>query len=92
MVRKIEGEITPFTLPPQADEKPTSNERVQFAIGPRSAQRLTRLMDDTEAETSAEVVRKALRLYDAWLQEHKNGHQIMLRKVDGELSPFAFVQ
>jgi hypothetical protein len=66
-------------------EKPTA--RVQFEVSSRSLERLKALKGKIEANSYAEVVKNALRLYEVLLAERENGSQFLVRDVDGNLSP-----
>ncbi|HEY4125399.1 MAG TPA: ribbon-helix-helix protein, CopG family, partial [Rhizomicrobium sp.] len=45
--------------------------RVQLEMPPQAMERLTRLKEKTEAASYAEVIRNALRLYEALVDEHE---------------------
>lgn len=66
-------------------EKPESK-RVQMELAPKSLSRLKRLQDITEAASYAEVVRNALRLYEALVNEHENGGELLVNR-NGQISP-----
>ncbi len=53
---------------------------------PRSVERLKTLQLKTEASSYAEVVRNALRLYEALIQEVEDGNKILIER-DGAMSP-----
>ncbi|QCB56319.1 hypothetical protein E5675_19040 [Sphingopyxis sp. PAMC25046] len=57
--------------------------RVQMDLPPRSLERLQRLQDVTEAASYAEVMRNALRLYEAMIAETEAGREIMIKSKDG---------
>ena len=61
-----------------------STTRVQLEMPPQAMERLQRLKDRTEAASYAEVIRNALRLFEALLEEHEKGGQFSLKKPDGE--------
>jgi len=67
--------------------KPTKN-RVQFDLAPRSMERLNALKTKTEASSYAEVVKNALRLYEALIEEVESGKQFLVRDKDGVVSPY----
>lgn len=72
--------------------RPTSDEkrelkRVQMDMPVRSIERLKRLQSVTEAASYAEVVRNALRLYEALISEVEAGHEIMIRR-EGQIAPY----
>jgi hypothetical protein len=62
--------------------------RVQFDLPPRSMERLNMLKLKTEASSYAEVVKNALRLYEALIEEAENGRQFLVRDRDGTVSPY----
>ncbi|NQV58583.1 MAG: hypothetical protein HQ502_02885 [Alphaproteobacteria bacterium] len=49
---------------------------------PRSMERLASLKTKTESATYAEVMRNALRLYEALINEIENGGEIMVKRGD----------
>lgn len=59
--------------------------RVQLEMPPQAMERLQRLKDHSEAASYAEVIRNALRLYEALVEEHDRGNQFALKKADGEI-------
>ncbi len=58
--------------------------RVQLEMPPQAMERLTRLKEKTEAASYAEVIRNALRLFEALLDEHEKGAEFALKRPDGE--------
>ncbi len=62
--------------------------RVQLDFAPRSMERLNTLKLKTEASSYAEVVKNALRLYEALIEESESGKQFLTRDKDGVVSPF----
>jgi hypothetical protein len=62
--------------------------RVQFDLPPRSMERLNALKAKTEAASYAEVVRNALGLYEALIEETESGKQFLVRDKDGTISPY----
>ncbi len=46
--------------------------------------RLTRLKEKTEAASYAEVIRNALRVFEALMDEHEKGAEFSLKRADGE--------
>jgi Arc/MetJ-type ribon-helix-helix transcriptional regulator len=62
--------------------------RLQVELPPRSAARLDRLKDLTEASSAAEVLRNALRVYEELASRTEQGDELMLRTKDGELVAF----
>ena len=61
--------------------------RVQLDFAPRSMERLNALKLKTEASSYAEVVKNALRLYEALIEETENGKQFLTRDKDGVVTP-----
>lgn len=57
--------------------------RIQFDLAPSSMQRLRALKIKTEAASYAEVVKNALRLYEALIEETTNGRQIYIHDENG---------
>jgi hypothetical protein len=62
--------------------------RVQLDFAPRSMERLNALKLKTEAASYAEVVKNALRLYEALIEETENGKQFLVRDEAGTIAPF----
>ena len=62
--------------------------RVQLDFAPRSMERLNALKAKTEAASYAEVVKNALRLYEALIEEVEDGKQFLVRDKDGVVAPF----
>ena len=48
-------------------------------------ERLQKLKDQTEAASYAEVIRNALRLFEALVEEHAKGSEFSLKRADGEI-------
>ncbi|MEI9888446.1 MAG: ribbon-helix-helix protein, CopG family [Rhizomicrobium sp.] len=66
---------TPASAPPP---------RVQLEMPPQAMERLQRLKDKTEAASYAEVIRNALRVFEALVQEHENGAEFSLKRANGD--------
>jgi hypothetical protein len=64
----------------------SEHKRVQMDLAPKSLDRLKRLQDITEAASYAEVVRNALRLYEALIAERELGAELQIVR-DGKVSP-----
>jgi hypothetical protein len=62
--------------------------RVQLDFAPRSMERLNALKAKTEATSYAEVVKNALRLYEALIEETESGKQFLVRDENGAVAPF----
>ena len=54
--------------------------RVQMDMPAKSFERLERLRNVTEAASYAEVMRNALRLYEALISEVEVGHEILIKR------------
>ena len=59
--------------------------RVQLEMPPQAMERLQRLKEKTEAASYAEVIRSALRLFEALVEEHEKGSEFALKRTDGEM-------
>jgi hypothetical protein len=68
--------------------KALKKNRVQLDFAPRSMERLNMLKTKTEASSYAEVVKNALRLYEALIEESESGKQFLTRDANGVVSPF----
>ena len=66
----------------EAPERATT--RVQLELPPQAMERLQRLKERTEAASYAEVIRNALRLLEALVDEHEKGSEFALKRPDGE--------
>ena len=58
--------------------------RVQLEMPPQAMERLQRLKEKTEAASYAEVIRNALRVFEALVQEHEQGAEFSLKRPNGE--------
>lgn len=74
--------------PSQDAAASTKKNRVQLDFAPRSMERLNALKAKTEAASYAEVVKNALRIYEALIEEAESGKQFLVRDTDGMVSPF----
>jgi Arc/MetJ-type ribon-helix-helix transcriptional regulator len=61
-----------------------STTRVQLEMPPQAMERLQRLKEKTEAASYAEVIRNALRVFEALVQEHEAGAEFSLKRPSGE--------
>jgi hypothetical protein len=68
-----------------AEELPT---RINLGLSPRAAARLLMLRQKTDASTNAEVLRNALRLYDALIEEVEKGNEFLIRQTNGEITSY----
>lgn len=57
-----------------------ASKRIQMDMPSRSVERLKRLQDVTEAASYAEVMKNALRLYEALIDEIEAGNEIMVKR------------
>jgi hypothetical protein len=73
---------------PQDTAKGLKKNRVQLDFAPRSMERLNALKAKTEASSYAEVVKNALRLYEALIEETEAGKQFLVRDENGVVAPF----
>ena len=62
--------------------------RLQIDLPPRSAERLAKLKETTEAASHAEVIRNAIRLYEAMVHEVQAGRQFLVKEPSGTIVPF----
>jgi len=67
---------------PESGERSTT--RVQLELPPQAMERLTRLKEKTEAASYAEVIRNALRVFEALADEHEKGNEFLLKRSDGQ--------
>ena len=58
--------------------------RVQLEMPPQAMERLTRLKEKTEAASYAEVIRNALRVFEALAEEHEKSAEFSLKRADGQ--------
>lgn len=73
----------------QAQQKAkVQKNRVQLDFPPRAMERLNTLKAKTEASSYAEVVKNALRLYEALIEEDESGKQFLTRDKNGVITPF----
>ena len=57
--------------------------RVQLELPDKAFERLQSLRDKTEAASYAEVMKNALRLYEALIQEAEAGNTVCIKSADG---------
>jgi arginine decarboxylase-like protein len=58
--------------------------RVQLEMPPQAMERLQRLKEKTEAASYAEVIRNAVRVFEALITEHEAGAEFFLKRANGE--------
>lgn len=66
----------------------TMSKRITFEFPPKAEERLNTLKVKTEAVSYAEVVKNALRLYEAMIEEVESGKQLFVHDKDGAAVPF----
>lgn len=69
----------------QGDPTARATTRVQLEMPPQAMERLQRLKEHTEAASYAEVIRNALRVFEALMDEHEKGAEFMLKHADGQV-------
>ena len=62
--------------------------RVQLDLSLSAVDRLSALKAKTEAASYTEVVKNALRIYEALIEETEAGKEFLLRDKDGVIAPF----
>ena len=62
--------------------------RVQLELPETSMNRLRTLRDKTEAASYAEVLKNALRLYEALVKEAEEGNDLVIRRKNGEQAEY----
>jgi hypothetical protein len=68
----------------EVEEGERTTTRVQLEMPPQAMVRLQKLKDRTEAASYAEVIRSALRLFEALVEEHEKGAEFSLKRPNGE--------
>jgi Arc/MetJ-type ribon-helix-helix transcriptional regulator len=58
--------------------------RVQLELPASSMDRLRALREKTEAASYAEVIKNALRLYEALIKESESGAELYMKTADGD--------
>ena len=76
--RRFRGDVT------ESENGERATTRVQLEMPPQAMERLQKLKDRTEATSYAEVIRNALRLFEALVDEHEKGAEFSLKRADGE--------
>jgi metal-responsive CopG/Arc/MetJ family transcriptional regulator len=71
-----------------ATETKRSTTRVQIELPEASFERLNRLKEKTEASSYAEVLKNALRLYEALVLEAEAGNEISIKEKSGDRVTF----
>ncbi len=70
-------------------EKKTT--RVQLELPESSMERLRALRERTEAASYAEVMKNALRLYEALIKEAESGNQVCIKSNDGSETSYRMI-
>ena len=65
---------------------------MQLDLPPKAFERLVKLKVDTEAVTYAEVIRNALKLYAAAVEQYEAGNEFMIKRPDGTIMPALIFQ
>lgn len=68
----------------KATEREGGRRRVQIDFSPAAYARLDSIRERSEAQSNAETVRNALRLYDWFLRQRDEGYEVRLIKGDEE--------
>ena len=68
----------------KVDQK-VKKDRVQLDFAPRAMERLNALKAKTEASSYAEVVKNALRIYEALIEETESGKKFLVQDKNGAL-------
>lgn len=66
----------------------STTKRVQLDLPERSLARLQELRGKTEASSYAEVIKNALRLYEAVVEETEAGNKFFVRAPSGETTEY----
>lgn len=75
---------------PLGKSKTRTVTRVQLDLPPHSMERLSNIKQKTEAASYAEVIRRAVQLYETLINELIEGNEFMIRDRDGNVSPYKF--
>ena len=62
--------------------------RINMDMSSTSVERMERLKDITEASSYTEVVKNALKLYEALIAEAQKGNEFLMRSPSGELMSY----
>ena len=72
----------------RGEERDRDTTRVQLELPPQAMERLQQLKEKIEAASYAEVIRNALRLYEALIQEAERGAEFQVKEPDGTSVPY----
>jgi hypothetical protein len=64
------------------------NQRLNMVLPAQTFSRLEKLREETEATSYVEVVKNALRLYEAFIEDTVSGKEILARDPGGELTTY----
>jgi hypothetical protein len=64
------------------------NQRLNMVLPPQTLTRLENLREKTEATSYVEVVKNALRLYEAFIEDTVSGKEILSRDPGGQLTTY----
>lgn len=70
--------------PKAAAQAKTDVTRLNLVLPAKSIERLDRLKQTTEATSYAEVIRNAIRLYEAIVGEYEKGHKVQILDAHGK--------
>lgn len=79
----IDGNRAKSSDPVNEGKRLSRTARLQLILPERSVERLEAIKEVTEAASYAEVIRRALRLYEGVLAATQEGGQLTLKKTDG---------
>lgn len=71
-----------------AGNREHSTTRIQLELTPQAMERLDRMKNLMEAASYAEVIRNALRLFEASLTEHRSGSEFAVKRASGETAAY----
>lgn len=71
-----------------AEKRDDSTTRIQLDLTPQAMERLNRMKELMEAASYADVIRNALRLFEASLAEHRSGSEFTLKRATGEMTAY----
>jgi Arc/MetJ-type ribon-helix-helix transcriptional regulator len=75
----------PYAYAEDLDTGERATTRVQLEMPPQAMVRLQKMKERTEAASYAEVIRNALRLFEALVDEHEKGSEFSLKRADGSV-------
>lgn len=75
----------PYPYADDLDAGERATTRVQLEMPPQAMVRLQKMKERTEAASYAEVIRNALRLFEALVDEHEKGAEFSLKRADGSV-------